>query len=285
LSILITDGYPEGQKGYLNLLDYTQINALFSLLESISEPVVSYNDSLRICWMNPAAELFLGSSLERMRGMSCIDIFPDDRPCRNNCPVRKAFADWETVTLCTEGLAPGESLLTAVPILQDGESRRVLEIMQNTFIQVTKAPFKCGVLENVNGAFTISEAAPFFADAIQAVAGPVAAGVYIKTPEGYSLLEGRNTTPEMSFIPNLDMLSHSPLYVRFSSAFPGITGSNLPDEVSILPIFCDNEPRSLLLCGSVPEASGRERLEALQSILVKAMNRFLLAEAGGSNCD
>jgi hypothetical protein len=261
------------------LSDYSQINALLSILDSISEPVVSYNDSLRICWMNPAAELFLGSSLERMRGMSCIDIFPDDLPCRNNCPVRKAFSDWQTVTLCTEGLASGESLLTAVPVMQDGESRRVLEIMQNPFIQLAKAPFKCRVLEDVNRAFTITEAAPFFIDAIQAVAGPVAAGVYIKTPEGYSLLAGRDTIPEMSFIPNLEMLSHSPLYVRFSTAFPGIKGSNLPDEVSILPIFCDHEPRSLLLCGSVPEASGRDRLEALQSILVKAMNRFLQAEA------
>ncbi len=258
--------------------DFSHADTLLGVLESVSEPVVSYNESMRIAWMNPAAEIFLGISIERARGLSCIDIFPDDLPCRNNCPVRKALREWETVALLTEGLATGDCLLTAVPLLQDEGDRRVLEIIQGSFMEIPKAPFRSRILEELNRAFGMDEAAPVLVNAMREVAGPVGAGVYSIDGNGFTLVSGLGVRQSMERIPHLDMISHSPLYVRSSSVFPDPPEKDLPDELSILPIYGPDGPEGLLLCCTIPDSDGRERLEELQSVMSIAMRRFMLAE-------
>ncbi len=257
--------------------DENHMSTLFGVLESLSEPTVFYNESLRIHWMNPAAEIFFGVSLERAHGMSCIDILPYDLPCRSMCPVRKAFTMWETVSLLTEGLSSGERLLTAVPLMQDEETKLVVEVIQGAFMEVPKAPFLLRVLERVNSSFDLQEAAPALADAVREVAGPVAAGVYGFDGAGYPLVHGVGVPDSMNRVPILPMISRSPLYVRTSCVFT-TAAENVPEEVSILPFCSDGSPDGLLLCGSIPDSSSRERLEELQQLMNGSITRFLQAE-------
>ena len=258
--------------------DFTHTDTLLGILETVSEPVISYTDALRIVWMNPAAEVFLGLSLERVRGLSCLDIFSEDLPCRNNCPVRRALKEDRTVSLLTEGLASGETLLTAVPILQGGGLARVLEIIQGAFMEISKPPFKFRFLERINATFDLAEAAPVLIDATREIAGEIAVGVYSHAGEGFSLVSGSGVPDAMNELPGLELLSRSPLYVKTRSIFPGLPPLGLPLEVSLLPLYDSERLAGLLLCGVIPDSDGRNRLEELQSVMNTAMNRFGRAE-------
>ncbi|MFO7625921.1 MAG: PAS domain-containing protein [Candidatus Fermentibacteraceae bacterium] len=260
------------------MADFTRTNTLLGVLETISEPVISYSAALRIVWMNPAAEVFLGLSLERVRGLSCLDIFSEDLPCRNNCPVRRALKEDRTVSLLTEGLASGETLLTAVPFIQGGGLARVLEIIQGEFMEISKPPFKFRFLEQVNGTFDLAEAAPVLVEATREIAGEVAVGVYSLCDAGFSLISGSAVPESMKALPGLEFVSRSALYVLTSSIFPGIPSEGLPLEVSLLPLHGSKRPAALLLCGVIPDSDGRERLEELQSVMNAAMDRFHRAE-------
>jgi len=260
------------------LTDFIHTDTLLGVLETVSEPVISYSDSLRIVWINPAAEVFLGLSLERVRGLSCLDIFPEGLPCRNNCPVRRALNEDRTVSLLTEGLALGEILLTAVPFIQGSGLARVIEIIQGAFMEISKPPFKFRVLEQINALFSFTEAASVLVEATREIAGEVAAGVYSLDDEGFSLISGKGVPESMSVLPRLELISRSPLYVRTRSIFPGIPPEGLPLEVSLLPLNGSGSYAGLLLCGVIPDSDGRERLEGLQSVMNDAMDRFHRAE-------
>lgn len=257
--------------------DLTRINTLLGVLEAVSEPVISYSQSMRIVWMNPAAEVFLGLSLERVRGLSCLDIFSDELPCRNNCPVRMALEEERTVSLLTGGLATGETLLTAVPFMQDGTAARVLEIIQGEFMEISKPPFRFRFLEQVNSTFNLTEAAPFLVKATMEIAGDTAVGVYSLGDAGFTLLCGNAVPDSMRTLPGLEFFSRSALYVPTGSIFPGIPSEGLPLEVSLLPLHGSKRPEALLLCGLIPGSEGRERLEELQSVMNAAMDRFCRA--------
>lgn len=258
--------------------DFTHTNTLLGVLETVSEPVISYSDSLRIIWMNPAAEVFLGLSLERVRGLSCLDIFSEDLPCRNNCPVRRALREDRTVSLLTEGLASGDTLLTAVPFIQGGGLARVLEIIQGAFMEISKPPFKFRFLEQINATFDLAEAAPVLVEATREIAGDVAVGVFTLAGDGFSLVRGSGVPYTMKKLPGLELSSRSPLYVNTRSIFPGIPPEGLPLEVSLLPLYGSASLAGLLLCGVIPDSDGRERLEELQSVMNTAMDRFGRAE-------
>jgi hypothetical protein len=260
------------------LPDFTHTDTLMGVLETVSEPVISYSDTLRIVWMNPAAEVFLGLSLERVRGLSCLDIFSEDLPCRNNCPVRKALREDRTVSLLTEGLASGETLLTAVPCIQGSGLARVLEIIQGEFMEISKPPFKFRFLEQINASFDLTEAAPLLVEATREIAGDVAAGVYSSDEKGFSLVSGNALPESMTALPRLELLARSPLYVNTRSIFPGLAPEGLPQEVSLLPLHGSGSYSGLLLCGVIPGSDGRERLEELQSVMNTAMDRFSRAE-------
>lgn len=260
------------------MVDFTHTDTLLGVLETVSEPVISYSDALRIVWMNPAAEVFLGLSLERVRGLSCLDVFSKDLPCRNNCPVRRALREDRTVSLLTEGLASGESLLTAVPFIQGAGLARVLEIIQGAFMGISKPPFKFRVLEQINGLFDFAEAAPVLVNATREIAGDVAAGVYSLDDGGFTLIAGNAVPESMKVLPRLELISRSPLYVSTRSIFPGIPPEGIPLEVSVLPLYDSERPAGLLLCGVIPGSEGRERLEELQSVMNTAMDRFHRAE-------
>jgi len=260
------------------LADVTRTNTMLGVLEAVSEPVISYSGSLRIVWMNPAAEVFLGLSLERVRGLSCLDIFPEDLPCRNNCPVRKALTEDRTVSLLAGGLSTGETLLTAVPLIQDDGLARVLEIIQGEFMEISKPPFRFRFLERVNCAFNLAEAAPMLVEATREIAGEVAVGVYSLCDTGFSLISGNSVPETMKMLPGLEFVSRSALYVPTGSIFPGIPSEGLPLEVSLLPLHGSSRPEGLLLCGVIPGSEGGERLEELQSVMNAAMERFHRAE-------
>ncbi len=262
------------------MADFIYTDTLLGVLETVSEPVISYSDSLRIVWINPAAEVFLGLSLERVRGLSCLDIFSADLPCRNNCPVSRALKEDRTVSLLTEGLASGDTLLTAVPFIQGAGLARVIEIIQGAFMEISKPPFKFRVLERINSLFDFTEAASVLVEATREIAGEVAAGVYSLNDEGFFLISGNDVPESMKTLPRLELISRSrsPLYVRTRSIFPGIPSEGLPLEVSLLPLNGSGSYAGLLLCGVIPDSDGRERLEELQSVMNDAMDRFHRAE-------
>lgn len=261
------------------MTDPNQIDTLLGILETVSEPVISYNEKMRITWMNPAAELMVGLSLERARGLSCADIMPEELPCRGKkCPVMRAMVQWEIASWGTDGLSSSDTIVTAVPLLQSTGNRRVLEVIQDGFMQIREAPFKDMAWDLVNRAFSLSEAVPGILKAVREAAGPVTAGVYIHGPEGYSLMGGLNTFPEIEFIRNLVPPSEAPLYIDAKKVFPGVHEDRFPDGVSLLPVFSDGRPRALLFCGTVPDRRGQEHLETLQSVVGTAMKRLLAGE-------
>lgn len=257
--------------------DISRADHLLVVLENLSEPVISYDDSLHINWMNPAAEVFLGVSLERTRGLSCDQVFPSGAPCRDDCPVADAFREWRISSLVTRGLSLGERLVTAVPVLHGPEGRSVLEIIQWPFMEYSRSPFRIKVLEELNGAFGLEEAAAVMVEAMREVAGPVAAGVYRENREGYTLVSGTGLPPEMGRIPLLDDPSSPPLYTSASSITGWPQDDPFPEEVSVLPLSNGESPGGFMVCCAIPDSHGRERLEELRAVMNSAMRRLLLA--------
>lgn len=278
LRILKRSETRRGRRVTRTLSDFTRTNTLLGVLEAVSEPVISYSDAMRIVWMNPAAEIFLGLSLERARGLSCLDIFPEDLPCRNNCPVHRALEEVRSVSLLTSGLATGETLLTAVPCIQEGGAARVIEIIQGEFMEISKPPFRFRFLERINSTFNLAEAAPFLVEAAMEIAGSAAVGVYSLGENGFTLLDGNDVPAGLRTLPGLEFFSRSALYVPTGSIFPGLPSEGLPLEVSLLPLHGSKRPPALLLCGLIPGSEGRERLEELQSVMNAAMDRFCRAD-------
>jgi hypothetical protein len=260
------------------LPDISRSDHLLVVLENLSEPVIAYDDSLHITWMNPAAEVFLGVSLERTRGLSCDQVFPSGTPCREDCPVADAFMEWRTSSLITRGLYRGERLVTAVPVQHGPEGRGVLEIIQWPFIEHSRSPFKIRILEELNGAFGLEEAARVMVDAMREVAGPVAAGVYRENGDGYALVTGTGVPPEIGRIPLLEeSYSSSPLYTDASSITGWPPDGPFPEEVSVLPLFNGESPGGFMVCCSIPDSHGREKLEELRAAMNSAMRRLALA--------
>ncbi len=265
---------PEGRKDCFRLPDISRADDLLVALEDILEPAITYDDSLHITWMNPAAEVFLGVSLERARGLSCDRVFAGVPPCRDECPAVKALRERRPSSLVTHGLSRGERLITAVPLLNGSKGEGVLEILQWPFMEYFRSPFRIRVLEEMNNAFSFEDAAKVMIDAMREVAGPVAAGVYRNCNDGYTLVAGAGLPPEIGGIP---LNPSSPLYTNASGIAGWPQNGPCSGELSLLPISNGKSPAGLMVCCAVPDFHGRERLEELRSVMNSAMRRLSLA--------
>ena len=100
---------------------YTENTRLISILNSITDGVLTVDNEWRITSFNPAAERITGHRAENVMGKQCYDVMQSET-CKTNCPLRKTMTtkmpiyDYEIEIINAQGKVVPVSVNTALLI-------------------------------------------------------------------------------------------------------------------------------------------------------------------------
>ncbi len=161
-----------------------------TILCSMGEPALIFDETMSLVWANPSAEMYFGHSSEYMHGRKCLQLFGEHVECMDRCPVEKAFATGEEQVLAVDDLASPKMLVEAVPC-RGKDDLFVLAIIHSPPENSRSTALSRELSAKLNRCANLEEAAPVLLEALGSLAFVSSMGLYRLTGDTYELLAGK----------------------------------------------------------------------------------------------
>jgi len=236
----------------------------------MSEPVVIFNENMRVVWTSPSAELYFGHSTEVMAGKRCTDLFRGILECIENCPVEKSFISKEEETLVVDGLVSPLKLIDAVPYTENGRNLVMAIVHSVPEIDRDKA-VRRDFAALLNTSATLEDAADNILSAVKNLTAVSSCGIYTASGGSFALLKGYKAPETIS-----DAGFNSPVYLS-RDMLPFSDTRSFPDGAAIVPVVTPggSVPVLLLAGRGTMCTKYRNRLEMMSDVLSGCMLRLL----------
>jgi len=240
------------------------------VLCSMSEPVVIFNENMRVVWTNPSAELYFGHSTEVMAGKRCTEFFRNTLECIENCPVEKSFASEEEETLVVDDLLAPRKLIDAIPFTKNSSNLVMAVVHSVPEIDRDKA-IRREFAALLNNSATLEDAANNILCAVKNLTSVSSCGIYTASGNSFALLRGCEAPKTIS-----DEGFNSPVYLS-QDRLPFSDTSSFPDGAAIVPVVTpDGSVPVLLFAGrGTMCTNSRNRLEMMSDVLSSCVLRLL----------
>jgi hypothetical protein len=236
----------------------------------MSEPVVIFNENMRVVWTNPSGELYFGHSTEVLAGKRCTDLFGGILECIENCPVKKSFASREEETLVIDDLLAPRKLIDAIPFTENGRNlvravgHSVPENDRDTAVRREFAAL-------LNNSATLEDAADDILNTVKNLSAVSICGIYTGAGSSFKLFSGYGVPEKISGVE-----FKVPAYLS-REGLPFSDTSSFPDGAAIVPVVAsDGSVPVLLFAGQgTMSTKFRNRLEMMSDVLSSCVKRLL----------
>ena len=245
------------------------------ILCTIAEPVILFDENIRVRWINPAAEMLFEHSTEFMTGKNCSFLFPPIAKCTDSCPIRKSKKSNQIEYLISEGINEPERLIESIPFRKD-KKKFILAIIHNIPDIDKNRALKRDFAAELNKYKTLEEAIPVISTSIFALTSISKIGLYKKNEKLFEVCSDDILPHSIPFEISRDIIIDKPLYLSAENQ-SFVSDMNFPSELALIPIInSNNQIKALLLAGSKFFTSNiRNKLEMVASVLGNCIDRFL----------
>lgn len=161
-----------------------------TILCSMGEPALIFDETMSLVWANPSAEMYFGHSSEYMHGRKCLQLFGEHVECMDRCPVEKAFSTGAEQVLAVEGLESMKMLVEAVPC-RGKDDLFVLAIIHSPPEPSRNRALRRELSAKLNRCADLEEGAPVLLEALETLSFVSSRGLYRLSGDEFALLAGK----------------------------------------------------------------------------------------------